>query len=162
MYSVNGDRALPLTDCSIRIFPDQSSYAAPRDFSQLSASFFAYWCQGILHAPFVAWPPKKIGVYSLKSFNSYGLLAKLFCLPVWLSFLFPTILKLSLFVNDHQTQSPEFFAKMVGVLGFEPRTSSLSGTRSNQLSYTPISAAPLRGKPHISNSLNSILIYGGA
>ena len=28
-------------------------------------------------------------------------------------------------------------ANMVGVLGFEPRTSSLSGTRSNQLSYTP-------------------------
>ena len=27
---------------------------------------------------------------------------------------------------------------MVGVLGLEPRTSSLSGTRSNQLSYTPI------------------------
>ena len=26
---------------------------------------------------------------------------------------------------------------MVGVLGFEPRTSSLSGTRSNQLSYKP-------------------------
>ena len=31
---------------------------------------------------------------------------------------------------------------MVGVLGFEPRTSSLSGTRSNQLSYTPIEAKP--------------------
>ena len=31
------------------------------------------------------------------------------------------------------------FAEMVGVLGVEPRTSSLSGTRSNQLSYTPIS-----------------------
>ena len=30
------------------------------------------------------------------------------------------------------------FSYMVGVLGFEPRTSSLSGTRSNQLSYTPI------------------------
>ena len=29
------------------------------------------------------------------------------------------------------------FLNMVGVLGFEPRTSSLSGTRSNQLSYTP-------------------------
>ena len=27
--------------------------------------------------------------------------------------------------------------KMVGVPGFEPGTSSLSGTRSNQLSYTP-------------------------
>ena len=32
----------------------------------------------------------------------------------------------------------EFVHNMVGVLGFEPRTSSLSGTRSNQLSYTPI------------------------
>ena len=32
--------------------------------------------------------------------------------------------------------------RMVGVLGFEPRTSSLSGTRSNQLSYTPIEAKP--------------------
>ena len=30
---------------------------------------------------------------------------------------------------------------MVGVLGFEPRTSSLSGTRSNQLSYTPFGGA---------------------
>ena len=27
---------------------------------------------------------------------------------------------------------------MVGVPGFEPGTSSLSGTRSNQLSYTPL------------------------
>ena len=43
----------------------------------------------------------------------------------------------------------EFSRKMVGVLGFEPRTSSLSGTRSNQLSYTPIPAASQRGKPHI-------------
>ena len=33
-----------------------------------------------------------------------------------------------------------FFAYMVGVLGFEPRTSSLSGTRSNQLSYTPLTS----------------------
>ena len=34
---------------------------------------------------------------------------------------------------------------MVGVLGFEPRTSSLSGTRSNQLSYTPLN--PLKVPP---------------
>ena len=31
-------------------------------------------------------------------------------------------------------------SQMVGVLGFEPRTSSLSGTRSNQLSYTPLTS----------------------
>ena len=52
----------------------------------------------------------------------------------------------SLFFNEHQhqtlilSQAPlhaELISRMVGVLGFEPRTSSLSGTRSNQLSYTP-------------------------
>ena len=41
---------------------------------------------------------------------------------------------------------------MVGVLGFEPRTSSLSGTRSNQLSYTPLNplkVATLRSRPNV-------------
>ena len=41
---------------------------------------------------------------------------------------------------------------MVGVLGFEPRTSSLSGTRSNQLSYTPLNplkVATLRSGPNV-------------
>ena len=33
---------------------------------------------------------------------------------------------------------------MVGVLGVEPRTSSLSGTRSNQLSYTPVYGVPVQ------------------
>ena len=38
---------------------------------------------------------------------------------------------------------------MVGVLGVEPRTSSLSGTRSNQLSYTPGYGIPeLRAWPN--------------
>ena len=34
--------------------------------------------------------------------------------------------------------------KMVGVPGLEPGTSSLSGTRSNQLSYTPKLKCPTR------------------
>ncbi len=33
--------------CPIRIPPDHSLLAAPRSFSQLSASFFAFRCQGI-------------------------------------------------------------------------------------------------------------------
>ena len=56
----------------------------------------------------------------------------------------------SLIVKQHAVRKPRFSRvrkrgktlpiafkshKMVGVLGFEPRTSSLSGTRSNQLSY---------------------------
>ena len=55
-------------------------------------------------------------------------------LPLFLSLQF-----LLLLVNDHRAckSARTFFLQMVGVLGFEPRTSSLSGTRSNQLSYTP-------------------------
>ena len=39
----------------IRISADQGSFAAPRSFSQLIASFLGAWCQGILHMLFVAW-----------------------------------------------------------------------------------------------------------
>ena len=31
-------------------------FAPTQSFSQLIASFLGSWCQGILHAPFVAWP----------------------------------------------------------------------------------------------------------
>ena len=44
---------------------------------------------------------------------------------------------------------------MVGVPGVEPGTSSLSGTRSNQLSYTPFCAPPRgasKGKPRLVTS----------
>ena len=44
--------------------------------------------------------------------------------------------------------------ELVGVLGFEPRTSSLSGTRSNQLSYTPIS--PQNGFPFAHGARESL------
>jgi hypothetical protein len=38
-------------------------------------------------------------------------------------------------------------AKMVGLRGFEPLTSPLSGVRSNQLSYRPVpSSAGLEGR----------------
>ena len=40
----------------IRKSPDRSSFAAPRSLSQLITSFIGSWCQGIHHAPFVAWP----------------------------------------------------------------------------------------------------------
>ncbi len=41
------------------------------------------------------------------------------------------------FPANPSSRRPRPISNMVGVLGFEPRTSSLSGTRSNQLSYTP-------------------------
>ncbi len=48
---------------------------------------------------------------------------------------------------------------LVGVPGFEPGTSSLSGTRSNQLSYTPDEALTPLSK-HIKNiSINTFFAF---
>lgn len=51
MYSAYDDKVLTLSGYPIRIPPDLSSLAAPRGFSQLAASFFACWHQGIHHKP---------------------------------------------------------------------------------------------------------------
>ena len=51
MYSGYVDSPFRLSGYPIRIPPDLSSLAAPRGFSQLAASFFAYRLQGILHKP---------------------------------------------------------------------------------------------------------------
>ena len=52
---------------------------------------------------------------------------------------------------------------MVGVPGLEPGTSSLSGTRSNQLSYTPIIMVELKGleplTPCVQSRCSSQLSY---
>ena len=54
------------------------------------------------------------------------------------------------------------FSKLVGVLGVEPRTSSLSGTRSNQLSYTPIYPKSLFLFLQVLSNLLVQVIFGGA
>ena len=47
MDSSHGDRALPRPGSPIRISADLCSFAAPRGFSQLIASFIGNRCQGI-------------------------------------------------------------------------------------------------------------------
>ena len=47
IYSADGDWALPQPGSPIRISPDLSSFAAPRSFSQLIASFIGNQCHGI-------------------------------------------------------------------------------------------------------------------
>ena len=50
-----GDRqAFTWRGCPIRTSPDQSLFAAPRGFSQLTASFIDFWRQGIHRTPLVA------------------------------------------------------------------------------------------------------------
>ena len=47
MYSLQDCTAFPVQCFHIRTSPDQCIFAAPRSLSQLVASFFASWCQGI-------------------------------------------------------------------------------------------------------------------
>ena len=54
MYSDKVDSVLPESGYPIRIPPGLSSLAALRGFSQLVASFFACWHQGILRKPLVS------------------------------------------------------------------------------------------------------------
>jgi len=56
MDSPNGRRILLRRGFPIRIPADQNLFAAPRSFSQLVASFFGSWCQGIHPVLFLAWP----------------------------------------------------------------------------------------------------------
>ena len=51
MYSGMNDRVLPRSGYPIRISPDHRLLAASRGFSQIAASFFACWHQGIHRTP---------------------------------------------------------------------------------------------------------------
>src|SRR5690606_3840509 len=54
MYSLYGDRGLPLPGCPIRISADQGLLATPRSFSQLPTSFIGLKRLGIRHVPFIS------------------------------------------------------------------------------------------------------------
>ena len=51
MYSVYDTEILLSVGCPIRTFPGQSLYPTHRNFSQVSASFIAFRCQGIHQQP---------------------------------------------------------------------------------------------------------------
>ena len=140
MDSDKDDRVLTLTDFSIRISADHIKFADPRSFSQLSTSFIAYRCQGILHALLVAWPPHFNMVYL--GFLSQRIWLWQSCFACLYGIISLNIQPLYLSMSN-RLNCRIWFLKMVGVSGFEPETSSLSGTRSNQLSYTPNSSISL-------------------
>ena len=96
-----GNSALPLLGSPIRIFTDQCLLAAPRDFSQLTASFIGSWRQGIHRMPLLTWlgsfwpvvnkQPSALSLLwafilmycSTPSFMSSSLLASVYFLPTF-------------------------------------------------------------------------------
>ena len=127
----------------IRKSPDHWLCAPTRSLSQLITSFIGSWCQGIHHAPFVAWPifiwlffhnqNSVLTIFQVKTIQSFF---QSFAFNItknisWLTSQYVWSYILSFYMQ---------FSKniMVGLNGLEPSTSRLSGVRSNQLSYRPI------------------------
>ncbi len=137
--------------CPIRKPPDQSPLTAPRSLSQSSASFIASRCQGIRRAPVYAWQEKFSSLYldircnSLKSPTSGFQRTNRKCLRDGQTGATTRIgggsrIRTGDILLAKQTlyqlsYTPKGF--MVGLTRIELVTSSLSGTRSNQLSYKP-------------------------
>ncbi len=124
----------------IRAPADRRALAPPRGFSQLAAPFVAARCQGIRRAPVCAWPegrgsrpprlrrhpsPRPLPRTSSHSPSLSTLLS-----------MFPDV-RLSKNGPRGRPRGKTFRHGLVGVPGIGPGTSSLSGTRSNRLSYTP-------------------------
>ena len=92
--------------------------------------------------------------------------------PLSCRFFFKTFLQLSINRANFIALQPPFRVVnpsiqthfyMVGVLGFEPRTSSLSWTRSNQLSYTPGFPQKVASRrPRASGPLRGFGYFSGA
>ena len=135
------------TDCSIRKSPVQSVFATPRSLSQLTTSFIVLRCQGIHRAPFRAWS------CTSKNFRFEATSSVQFLLALKLNILVCLVFSISSVVKERKSLQNRFSSclfsnrLMVGVTGVGPVTSSLSGTRSNQLSYTPSSvlSSPMFG-----------------
>lgn len=150
MYSGMYDQVLPRSGYPIRIPPDHRLLAASRGFSQLAASFFACWHQGIHRTPLFSSSYRK----SLYLLQYHKVLSRLAVLSYFLVCMFyivvvvvlqlPTLLEINCFsaivschadVNFRLVSYNQF--SLVGLTGLEPVTPRLSSACSNQLSYRP-------------------------
>ena len=79
-----GWQSIALPCFHIRTSADLCLFAAPRSFSQLITSFIGSWCQGIHHAPFVAWPISQIfSKFCIKYHKEYFLAYFSICLKLY-------------------------------------------------------------------------------
>ena len=150
MDSVYDNRVWTLLSFLIQKSPDQWMFAPPRSLSQLTTSFVGSQCQGILLAPFVAWPFKCSRICSFQILHlptRFYRLVKLYCLQLYHGF--NILLLISCFAVLYSVfkvhpalsrcigRKPISWFPVVGWNGLEPSTSRLSAECSNQLSYQP-------------------------
>lgn len=156
MYSGMNDRILIRSGYPIRIPPDHRLLAASRGFSQLAASFFACWHQGIHRTPLITSSYCK-SLLPLPQYQKalrdllYCLILGMhvFCVVVVVVIQLPTLLESDCFsaIVFFATQMSIFVLFpiinfLVGLTGLEPVTPRLSSACSNQLSYRPGYGSP--------------------
>ena len=109
---IKGYQTSGLVGCPIRKSPGLSLLTARRSLSQLVTSFFAVWCIGIRHAPFVLSPiTVSLSVCCTLSLTFTDSLYMLF--------------------KDHKYSILLDYDYLVENDGFEPTTSALQGRRSS-------------------------------
>jgi hypothetical protein len=134
----------------IRISPDHSLLAAPRSFSQLTTSFFAYLRLGIhTHA---------LSSLTIKSTSHTGTLLSRFLLVFsnarQIFCCQRSRLPLRQPANASRLPAADIHC-LVGLGRIELPTSPLSGVRSSQLSYRPKSASGGAGRDRTGDLLNA-------
>ena len=121
----------------IRIPADLRLFAAPRSFSQLIASFFGFWCQGIHPVLFLAWTSWAIAnlFFRSKCFSVFTLSYQYFyCTPlcyvvVIVTLMFPWIFNITRFAF-----SPFVFYSVFNVQFLTiPRLGGLKWARTTDL-----------------------------
>ena len=131
----------------IRKSPDQRLFAPTRGLSQLITSFIVSMCLGIPRTPLVALPKccswRWLGYiespdWVIQSFQFPNCQKAKYCV-VELTGIEPATSWMQIRRSPNWATAPLNFTAVdqVGLRGLEPRTSSLSGMRSNHLSYKP-------------------------
>ena len=132
MYSDGGNGCSHPLGFPIRISPDHSLLAAPRSFSQLTTSFFAYLRLGIhTHAL------SSLTITSTSHTRCTLLLRAFLC---FYARQYSVVKDLDRLGDPHDPELLRILpivVCLVGLGGIEPPTSPLSGVRSSQLSYRP-------------------------
>ena len=134
--------------CPIRKSPDLRLFAPTRGLSQLITSFIASMCLGIPRTPLVALPKcclswRWLGYIESPdrwfNLSNFQIVKKLKL--VELTGIEPATSWMQIRRSPNWATAPYtewMTVDQVGLRGLEPRTSSLSGMRSNHLSYKPI------------------------
>lgn len=118
MCSGMNDRVLPRSGYPIRISPDHRLLAASRGFSQLAASFFACWHQGIHRTPLLTSSYCKAVTTSTIPQSPFRLTVLSHCLVCMFILCFVVVVQLPTLLESDCFSAIVFFATQMSIFAF--------------------------------------------